>query len=208
MTVRPAKSNVHPIRAGTSGHLAVDTGLSVPVNFLGTGEDILLVLLVDPGEALDDAVEGLVLESPSPRGLVRMRGTAFRLGDDLVRFRVDGPPQVVQRREFVRVVAPQRVTLDDPSGWSTDTHSLNISGGGMLLSGPAALDLNTEVNFSLALGDDVAPVEGSGRVVRAASDVQRAIVFEQISRRDRERLIRFIFDRQRAALALTRGDAV
>jgi hypothetical protein len=209
MTNRPlVRGNVQPIRPGTSGQLAVDGEVSVPVNFLGGGGDILLVLLDDPGPALDAAVTDLVLESCGPRGLVRMRGTAVRLSEDLVRFAVDGPAEVVQRREFVRVLAPQPVTIDDDNGLVIDTQSLNISGGGMLLRGPEALDLDTQIRFSLSLGDDIAPVIGVGRVVRAAADSQRAVVFEDISRTDRERLIRFIFDRQRVALAVTRGDTV
>jgi c-di-GMP-binding flagellar brake protein YcgR len=137
-----------------------------------------------------------------------MRGTAVRIEGDLVRFTVDGQPQIVQRRQFVRVIAPQPVTLDDDDGWVSDTRSLNISGGGMLVSGPAALDLDREIRFAISLGEELAPVTGLGRVVRAASDQQRAIVFEQIRQGDRERLIHFIFDRQRAALAITRGDTV
>ena len=102
----PKHGNVQPIRPGMSGHLTVDDELSVPVNFIDGGEDILLVLLDDPGPALDKPADGLVLESCSVRGLVRMRGTAVRFSEDLVRFTVDGPPQVVQRRQFVRVMAP------------------------------------------------------------------------------------------------------
>jgi hypothetical protein len=205
------KSNmrhVQPIRAGASGQLAIGDEMSLPVNVVEGGEDILLVLLADPGEALARPTGGLMLESGTSRSLVRMRGTAVRLEGDLVRFTVDGPPQIVQRRQFVRVIAPQPVTLDDDDGWVSDTRSLNISGGGMLVSGPAALDLDREIRFAISLGEDHAPVTGLGRVVRAASDQQRAIVFEQIRQGDRERLIHFIFDRQRAALAITRGDTV
>ena len=200
--------HVQPIRPGASGQLAVSDDLSLPVSFVEGGDDILLVLLADPGEALDRPAGGLVLEAGTSRGLVRMRGKAVRIDADLVRFTIDGQPQIVQRRQFVRVIAPQPVTLDDDDGWVSDTRSLNISGGGMLVSGPAALDLDREIHFAISLGEDVAPVTGLGRVVRAGSDRQRAIVFEQIRQGDRERLIHFIFDRQRAALAVTRGDTV
>ena len=45
-------------------------------------------------------------------------------------------------------------------------------------------------------------------VVRAPTgkDERRGILFEEISRKDRERLIHFVFDRQRRARAITRGD--
>jgi c-di-GMP-binding flagellar brake protein YcgR len=38
-------------------------------------------------------------------------------------------------------------------------------------------------------------------VVRAADEGKRALVFDQISRTDRQRLIHFVFERQREALA-------
>jgi hypothetical protein len=202
------KHTVRSIRPGSSGQLAVDGDLSLPVNFIDGGDDILLVLLADPGSALDTPAKGLVLESRTSRGLVRMRGTAKRIAEDLVRFEIDGPPLVVQRRQFVRVVSPQPVTLDDACGWVKATRSLNISGGGMLLSASAGLDLNSEIRFAVSLGDEDRPVVGLGRVVRAASAIQRAIVFQEISPADRERLIGFIFDRQRATLAFTRGDLI
>ncbi|MBV8219901.1 MAG: hypothetical protein JO325_15665, partial [Solirubrobacterales bacterium] len=37
--------------------------------------------------------------------------------------------------------------------------------------------------------------------VRAADEGKRALVFDQISRVDRQRLIHFVFERQREALA-------
>jgi hypothetical protein len=213
MTRHTSTSNDRPQRKpqprpGTAGHLTVGDGTSVPVSVAGGGEAITLVLLVDPGEHLEPATEGVVLESQTSRGLVRMRGKAERLDSGLVRFWVDGDPQVLQRRQFVRVIAPQRVTLDDSCGTEIDTHSVNVSGGGMLLSGPESLDVDVEVNFKLYLSEREPPVAGVGRVIRALDSGQRAIVFEDISQTDRERLIHFIFDRQRAALAYTRGDTV
>jgi hypothetical protein len=199
---------LQPIRSGSSAVLTIDDEQSLPVSFVQGGEEIVLRLLGDPGSALDRPAGEVVVESATSRGLMRLRGTAVRDDADLVRLTLDGPPQLVQRRQFVRVIAPQDVTLDDESGWYTTTRSLNISGGGMLVSGPADLDLDREIHFALSLGEELAPVTGSGRVVRAASNKQRAIVFEEIRQADRERLIRFIFDRQRAALAITRGDTV
>ncbi len=57
----------------------------------------------------------------------------------------------------------------------------------------------------LEIGADQKPIEGSARVVRAPGGDLRGIVFEQLA--DRERLIRFIFERQRAELMLRRERA-
>jgi hypothetical protein len=197
-----------PMRTGSAALLWLD-GEAIPVNIAETDADVMLVPLAQIGHLLDRRRPGLLLESVSSRGLVRARGAAVRIDPDLVRFEVEGAPQVVQRRQFVRVVAPQRVELDDLCGQVAKMHPLNISGGGMLVSGPTTLPVDAETHFCLFLGDLEPPVTGVGRVIRAAEEQQqRAIVFESIDHRDRERLIRFIFDRQRAALAITRGDAV
>lgn len=208
---QPTRSTVRAMRPGATGHLRVNDATALPVHVAAGGAEILLVLLIDPGPLLAGVTADLLLESVSSRGLVRIRGTAVRVDSDLVRFEAEGNPEVIQRRQFVRVVAPQRVTLDDACGSVCDTRSLNISGGGMLIAGPThgdTLEVGTEIRFSLYLGEDEPPVAGLGRVVRSANEDQRAIVFEEISKLDRERLIHFIFDRQRVALAVTRGDTV
>lgn len=208
MRAVPRRSRRTTPPPGSSGQLTAPDGTALPVSVARADEGILLVTLVDPAPELEKQSNGVVLESANPRGLVRMQGRAERVDSGLVRFWVDGSPEVVQRREFVRVAAAQRVTLDAPSGRQVDTHSVNVSGGGMLVAGPNTLDLDAEVTFRLHLRDDEPPVEGVGRVVRAAEDPQRAIVFEIISQADRDRLIHFIFDRQRVALAVTRGDTL
>lgn len=195
--------------SGVPGQLTIPDGPSLGVSISMRGEDMLLVLLVNPGLLLDRHEGELVLESITSRGLVRLRGTVERVDQDLVRFQPFADPEVIQRREFVRIVAPQRVALDDLAGLVVDTHSVNISGGGMLVSPTQpAPALETTLHFSLDLGPRQTPVIGIGKVVRSTGDDQLGIVFTDITDLDRDRLIRFIFDRQRRALALTRGDSI
>jgi hypothetical protein len=195
--------------SGVPGHLTTGEGQTLAVSISMRGEQMLLVLLVSPGSLLDRETDELVLESITSRGIVHVRGSVERVEQDLVRFQPFGDPELIQRREFVRLTAPQRVTLDDLAGLVVDTHSVNISGGGMLISGKEPrLALETTLRFSLDLGSRHEPVVGVGKVVRAAEDDQLGIVFTEISDLDRDRLIRFIFDRQRRALAVTRGDSI
>ncbi len=196
--------------SGLPGQLTVTEGRTMAVSISMRGDEMLLALLVNPGPLLDIEESQMELESVTSRGLVRLRGSVDRVDQDLVRFRPLGDPELIQRREFGRVVAPQRVKLDDLTGLVVDTHSVNLSGGGMLISAkpPLPIASETELQFSLDLGPKQTPVVGMAKVVRVEEDDQLGIVFTEISDVDRDRLIRFIFDRQRRALALTRGDLI
>jgi c-di-GMP-binding flagellar brake protein YcgR len=117
----------------------------------------------------------------------------------------------VQRREYVRVTVAKRVVLEDEDGEVfTEGLTVDISGGGMLVNvrKPEAVPDDQEVYFSLYLGltdyDD--QVTGLASIVRRHADGRIGLGYKDISRRDQERLIRFVFERQRVALAMTRGD--
>ncbi len=192
---------------GKEGKLTTPVGSRIPVRvYERSGDYLMLVLMIDAGDELShDVVEPLLLEYVSPRGLVRFHGQAVIQERDLVRFDVSAAPEVTQRREFVRVPSAQTVEVAKDYGVAAgdqiNVHAIDISGGGMLLSGAEQLPLGTHVRFSLNIGTGSPPIEGNAQVVRAGDEGQRALVFEQISRTDRQRLIHFVFERQRDALA-------
>ncbi|HEY1520566.1 MAG TPA: PilZ domain-containing protein [Solirubrobacteraceae bacterium] len=193
---------------GKEGKLTTPVGSHIPVRVYERGGDyLMLVLMLDAGDELSqDVVEPLLLEYVSPRGLVRFHGQAVVRERDLVRFDVSAAPEVTQRRDFVRVATAQKVELAGDhgagaGGTKLDTHAIDISGGGMLLSGADELALGSRVRFSLNLGAGVEPIDGRAQVVRAGDEGKRALVFDQISTSDRQRLIHFVFERQREALA-------
>jgi len=210
MTPEPEPSdNVVRLNVGgKQGKLTTTVGSHIPVRvYERSGDYLMLVLMLDAGDELShDVVEPLLLEYVSPRGLVRFHGQAVLQERDLVRFDVSAAPEVTQRREFVRVPAVQKVEVAKPQSAGAgadaiDAHAIDVSGGGMLVSGADSLPLGAHVRFSLHLGPGVAPIEGNAQVVRAADEGKRALVFDQISRADRQRLIHFVFERQREALA-------
>jgi len=189
---------------GKEGKLTTRVGSHIPVRVYERGGDyLMLVLMLDAGDELSqDVVEPLLLEYVSPRGLVRFHGQAVMQERDLVRFDVSAAPQVTQRREFVRVPSAQQVEVaKEHGGDPIGAHAIDVSGGGMLVSGADGLPLGAYVRFSLNLGAGAAPIEGNAQVVRAGDEGKRALVFDQISRSDRQRLIHFVFERQREALA-------
>jgi hypothetical protein len=189
---------------GTEGKLTTPVGSQIPVRVFERGGDLLmLVLMLDAGEELGPEVpDPLELEYVSDRGVVRFRGQAVLQERDLVRFEVCAQPEVTQRREFVRVPSLQSVVLDAEAGSGKhDTKAIDLSGGGMLLGGASTLALESVVRFSLHLGQGASEIQGRARVVRADEEGRRALVFEEISPTDRQRLIHFVFERQREALA-------
>jgi PilZ domain len=189
---------------GKEGKLTTSGGSHIPVRVFERGGDLLmLVLMLDDGQELgQDAVEPLVLEYVSPRGVVRFRGHAVLQERDLVRFEISTAPEVTQRREFVRVPSLQDVVVDRETGSTKlGAKAIDLSGGGMLLSRADGLELDSVVRFSLRLGADGPEVAGRARVVRTDDEGRRALVFEEISKGDRQRLIHFVFERQREALA-------
>jgi len=189
---------------GTKGNLTTPVGSNIPVRVYDRGGDFLmLVLMLDDGDELEqDALEPLVLEYVSARGVVRFSGQAVLQERDLVRFEVSAEPEVTQRREFVRVPSVQNVVLGgEPGATKINGKAIDLSGGGMLLTGAVGLELDSVVRFSLKLGVDAGEIEGQARVVRSDDEGRRALVFDEITEDDRQRLIHFVFERQREALA-------
>ncbi len=200
-------AEVRLIPAGFEGTLSATGHEHVPVRvFERGGEALMLVVLLDSDSGIEpDPTEPALLEYSSGHGLVRLHGEAEIEKRDLIRFRPATPAEVLQRREFVRIDAPQAVVLtDDRPGEPLVTHAVDVSGGGMLLRGLEDFKEGHRLRFSLELGAEEPPITGSARVVRAGDDGERGVIFEGISSSERERLIHFIFDRQRAALAKTR----
>lgn len=189
---------------GIAARLIIPSGDAVPVrSFEEDDGDVVLVPLVDVGEYAGSGLEPSLLEYASRRGMVRMRGEAV-VDHAIVRFRAYGEAEVIQRREYVRVHTPQAVEIDGPSVLKGMT--VDLSGGGMLISGVEDLEPQAIVPFTICLPDGEGDIAGTGRVVRCLQDGKRALTFERISESDRDRLIRFVFALMRSARAKTRGD--
>jgi hypothetical protein len=175
-----------------------------------SSDEILLVLMLDarkpltPGELVPMAIE-----YPGPRGLVRLEGHGTVATKDLVRFRLDGAADVVQRRDFVRVSVVRPLALareadDGGLGDWTDTLTANLSGNGLLAAGPETLAIGDRVRFKVYPVEGEPPIEGGGRVARTTDSGQRGIAIDELARDARRRLVRFIFEIERIARQRTR----
>jgi hypothetical protein len=183
--------------------LVPSTGERIPARVLQRGPDTLLVAIMVPLEPLGyDQLEGLVLEFTGPYGRVRLSGTAAvedPAEPDVLRIVGPRSIEVQQQREYVRVRSARPVLVcAGVDRMEVQSYTVDLSGGGLLLAGPDSLKVGDKVKFQLTLTPGEALVGGTGRVVRIDRQAHRAVAFEAISELDRRRLIRFIFECQRA----------
>jgi len=118
---------------------------------------------------------------------------------DAVWAEFDGETEVVQQRGFFRLDVMTKVVVSRESGAQAETHTLDISASGLLLAGPRDLKVGERVWVAIDI-DEETPVRASGRVARAPTDQQRAVQLDRIEDAARERLIRYLFARQRDAV--------
>jgi hypothetical protein len=202
----PSNVSIHP--AGRQGKLTTPDGAQLPVRTFERGKDVALVVIVDVDAHLETKqLKNAVLEYTTLRGIVRLRGEAVFEDRALIRFTAQEEAEVMQRREFVRVRAPQPVTLKAEADHADrSAHTVDISGGGMLVSGAEVLGIGDTVDFAMQLGAGETAIEGIARVVRVDEDGKRALAFGRIGESDRQRLVAFVFECMRSAAARTRGD--
>ena len=168
-----------------------------------------MLMLVDRRDplTLGDA-SPMVIEYPAPRGLVRLEGRGTVATHDLVRFHHEGAVDIVQRRDFVRVRVVRPVAIapigeDGMPGEWTDALTVNVSGNGLLASGPDTISVGDEVAFRLTPNEGE-QIAGRGRVARVGEDGQRGIAIEELDRDARRQLVRFVFEQERIARQRTR----
>jgi PilZ domain len=180
---------------------------ALPGTIDGADSDAVIVALAVP----DDRVPKLAgrevsVEWATGRGIQRLLGTLVVESSECVKVVVVGEAERIQRRSWARIDAVAPITVrgvDEPVGGATTT--LNVSGGGVLVKDLWNLPLGTDVRIELEAEAGQPPIRALGRVVREAGKGEKGIRIDDIGRDDEERLIRYVRDRERAALRMTRG---
>jgi hypothetical protein len=193
--VLPEVHDVVSLNLGGGGH--------VPGRVLERGEDTLLIAITVPTRPLSTAqMDDMIIEYTGSRGRVRLRGSCLMEDpndSDLVRINSPRSVEVLQEREYVRIRSARPVLVYSAlEQQQVQSYTVDVSGGGLLLAGPETLRVGEQVKFRLTLTPGVLPVTGTGHVVRTDGQGRLGVVFDDISDLDRRRLVRFIFECQRA----------
>jgi len=199
---QPAQAVAIPARSETVT-LALASGEKLPARVVTSDPSVLLVGIMLPRQPLGAAeLAALVLEFNDVRGRVRLQGTTTiqdAQEPDLIR--IEGPRsiEVLQEREFVRIRSARPIIVySGRDHMQVQSYTVDVSGGGLLLAGPDTLNIGEQVRFRLSTRAGEDPIVGTGKVVRSDPQGRRAVAFEEISDLDRRRLVRFIFEIQRA----------
>jgi hypothetical protein len=109
----------------------------------------------------------------------------------------------VQRRQFVRVDATCMVEVRRRGRDPIQTFTVNVSGSGFLLAGPDDLDEGEEMGLTVKLGDGQELRIVKAEVVRVTADGFRGVHILDIEEAERERLVQYVFERQRVTPRVT-----
>ena len=125
---------------------------------------------------------------------------------NMISIRQISPIEKVQRRQFyrLRIVLPVNLKLLDVKGDAPiiKSYSIDISGNGLRLNIDEKLDINSMIECNIELSAEET-LTIRGKVVRVALDDKYAdkydigISFVDIPRKVQDRIVKFIFDKQR-----------
>jgi hypothetical protein len=191
--------------------LIAPTGASVSGRAYEVNADATFVeFLGNQGDVVSELANGSVaVQYITRRGVCRIDGVAHRTKEaGALRIDHTGQVELIQRREFVRIDAMVPVTYQPmgPSGWTAETTTINVSGGGFMISGREGLRDNEVCTFTLHLDGEreAGPLECDGQVVRETAG-GLGIQITTIEEDERERLIRWVFARERLSRQIVKG---
>ena len=173
------------------------------------GRDHLRLALAGKPRAKLRREDDATLLFSGPMGVAELKGAVRRdgLSASALRFDFDAPRQSIQRRRHVRVNAecPVVLRVNRPEAPLIRTHTLNVSGGGMEILDKTEIPIGSMVKIELRLPGEATPIPVTGRIVRRARPNSKGVRIERMLASDQNRLIKFIFTRQRLELRNRRG---
>jgi hypothetical protein len=195
---------------GQAVYLIAPSGATLGAHVKDTSTTSFLLRL-DQAESGDPFELGgdkrVSIEFTNRRGVCRIVGTAQRApGGAGLRVDATGTIELIQRRDYVRVEAFVPVTYrpDGPEGWVATAHTLDVSGNGLQIASAEGLLLGDMRRFSIELGEGEDDVHAVAAAVREAGEDTFGMRFVEIPERERQRLVRWVFSRERLARQIAR----
>jgi hypothetical protein len=196
-------------RVGEAVHVIAPSGATIGARVKEAATGSFLLRLdegaADPHELLADAT--VSLEFTNLRGVCRIPGVAQAPGDaGALRVNATGAVELIQRRDYYRVEAFVPVTYEPygPGGATVTGNTLDVSGGGFRVAAAEGLRLGDMMRFTLELGEGEQPLQAVAQTVREAGDDEFGMRFVEILESERQRLVRWVFARERAARQIAR----
>jgi hypothetical protein len=201
-----ASPRLVPLRVHDRVALLVEEFMPLPATVAATGSQSATLVL--PGASVPARVlhrRPAAIETAAHgrrfRALGELAMAAGRLGrarEDTVVFHF-APTAPPPRRQHERAPAVLPVTVVPVHADLAPTRglTLDISGGGALVRGPAALASGAELLLHLELPGDDLPIPAKGAVVRAAGDGLLGVRLDRMRPEDRERVVRWVLEAQR-----------
>jgi hypothetical protein len=197
--------------------LAVPRRERVPASVERKGDGWLDLLLqatpATPPSLLEQG--GLFVEFLNDEGLCRLH-VRKGIGDDephggwgvndVMRVDHDGSVQLLQRRSFIRAEVTVEVLLRHAfTGERQKTTTVDVSGGGALLTGLAGAHEGDIFDFEIEIAEFEPPVRGRLSVIRFTPSFCAGVQFIDISEPEQGRLVRHVMNIQTAAREARRG---
>jgi c-di-GMP-binding flagellar brake protein YcgR len=194
---------------GEAVQVITAAGAAIGARVKGAGAATFLLQLehAEPDPLVLLADKAVSLEFTNGRGVCRIVGTAkSAAGDAALRVDTTGPIELVQRRDYVRVEAFVPVTYQPvgPDGWTVVANTLDVSGGGFRIAAAEGLRIGDMMRFTLELGEGEEPVHAVAQAVREAGEDEFGMRFVEILERERQRLVRWVFARERLERQIAR----
>jgi c-di-GMP-binding flagellar brake protein YcgR len=193
---------------GQAVHVIAPSGASIGARVKDAATNSFLLRLEgqesDPLELLAD--KQVSLEFTNRRGVCRILGDAKAAPGAALRVNATGTIELIQRRDYVRVAAFVPVTYqpDGPDGWTATANTLDVSGGGFQIADAEGLRLGDMLSFTLELGEGEDAVKAVACAVREAGDGAFGMRFVEIAESERQRLVRWVFARERLERQIAR----
>jgi hypothetical protein len=192
---------------GEAVHVIAPSGAAVGARVKDAEPASYLLRLDHPGPRDFLAKTTVSVEFTGKRGVCRIVGDAeAAAGDNALLVNATGEVELIQRRDYVRVEAfvPVAYQPIGPDGWTVTANTLDVSGGGFRIAAAEGLRVGDMMRFRLELGEGEEPIAAVAQAVREAGDGEFGMRFVEVLERDRQRLVRWVFARERLARQIAR----